>query len=182
MFPRSVRTRTCLQYSCSWTKSSSSPSVAVGAVFLDDDDCFVSRSLLNAGAFAYKYSLEFWECPPAKVETRCGTGSTRISFVPVFECEKFILSFPLKNKKKRKSKGHKTHHFQSVLSEIFQVLSRGLHQVQQVRSSLRTRLWRCLFAQFLLFHTMVCDDDVSFKTCCLARKTSAHAYSLCCCL
>ena len=23
------------------------------------------------------------------------------------------------------------------------------------------------------------DDDVSFKTCCLARKTSAHAYSFC---
>jgi hypothetical protein len=29
------------------------------AVFLDDDDCFVSQSLLNAGAFAYRYSFEF---------------------------------------------------------------------------------------------------------------------------
>ena len=102
------------------------------------------------------------------------------SCIWVWDREKFFLK-ARKIRKKGKTKGHKTHHFQSVFSEMFQVLSRGLHQVQQVRSLLRARLWRCLFAQFLLFHTMVCNDDVSFKTCCLARKTSAHAY-FCCCL
>ena len=91
-----------------------------------------------------------------------------------------IYFIPRKRRKKRKSKGHT----KRTTFKAYSRRSSKSFRVDFTKSNKFVLRWGH-DSDVVFSHNSCCfiwwcvnDDDVSFKTCCLARKTSAHAYSL----